>query len=967
MTAAIAIDRRNKLSALLIPLVAALVLLLASCGEEEKSIVDQPYVSQTDIVINEVLSSNTESAQAFDGRYYDWVELYNPSGKDYSLDKYYLSDDQETPYKCSLSGQTIRAHGYLIIYCSGLNMTDERGFLHTNFKLSASKGEIVCLSDEHGVSSLTVPECEPDKSYGLIGGKPMRLEKPTPGAPNEGGTAQTETGIVINEFMTSNTYTVYDCEGDYGDWVELRNTTGSEIDLSGYSLTDDTKKPYAFVFPEGSALPANGYLLIFCDGKNRTDRQGVMHTGFSLSALDEKLLLFAPDRTIADSVDIPQMPDNISCGRVRDEKTLCFFARPTPGGPNDTPPTKLSAGLRPDINDGVLISEVMSSSSNKKSPYKKDYIEIYNSTDSDVNLKGYAIMQTPVDAFFTFPEVTLMSGRYLLVYCDGTAKFSPKDLHAPIKISAGGERFYLKDASGKICDDFSSGKCRSNMSSGRVGNDTSRRVFFANPTPGEANSGEYFESYTPVPSFSVKSGLVDEGTSVALSAPEGCIIYYTLDGSKPDVNSPVYTEEIIIRENTVIRAAAAQQGFAISDCITQTYFTQNPHSLPIVSVSGPYGGLIGSKGILNNKDNFTEYPVHVEFFDEDCQKAVEFDCGVRHIGKYSLTMNQRSLKLILREIYGQNSVSYNFFPDSDSAPTTFSSLLLRPSGQDQVQGKMRDELIAAILRDQNIINYQEYRPCALYVDAQYRGLYYIREPINDDYIRNHYGIERGNFDLIKSQSYAQDGSLQEYNELTRFCEKNDFRDPDTYKYICSVVDIDSLINFWILETYFNNPDTGNIRCFKAKDGKWIWIPFDFDLCMYTTKYIKTFNFIESNMLNPEGHGYDKKNNAIIRKLMENTDFRDRFLTLYCWHIRHTFAPERTVPIMEKLADQIEGEMKLNYERWKYPSYSFWKKNGPDTLRSFLEQKPEIAMQQLCKRFNLTQEELSAYFTETSPF
>ena len=115
MTAAIAIDRRNKLSALLIPLVAALVLLLASCGEEEKSIVDQPYVSQTDIVINEVLSSNTESAQAFDGRYYDWVELYNPSGKDYSLDKYYLSYDQETPYKCSLSGQTIRAHGYLII------------------------------------------------------------------------------------------------------------------------------------------------------------------------------------------------------------------------------------------------------------------------------------------------------------------------------------------------------------------------------------------------------------------------------------------------------------------------------------------------------------------------------------------------------------------------------------------------------------------------------------------------------------------------------------------------------------------------------------------------------------------------------------------------------------------------------------------------------------------------------------
>ena len=967
MTASYAVDRRYKISSVLLLAAAALLLLLASCGEEEQPAVDQPYVSQTDIVINEVLSSNSESMQAFDGRYYDWVELYNPSDRDYPLDRYYLSDDQETPYKCSLSGQTVPASGYLIVYCSGLNMTDERGFLHTNFKLSASKGEVVCLSDEHGVSSLTIPECEPNQSYGLVDGKPTRLEKTTPGAPNSQGTEQKKTEVVINEFMTSNTYTLYDCEGDYGDWVELHNTTDRPVDLAGYSLTDDRAKPYAYEFAKGTVIPEDGYLLLFCDGKNKTDKQGILHTGFSLSPLDEKLILYAPDRSVADSAEIPDMPDNISCGRVKEEASLCFFARPTPGEPNDTPFTKLSAELRPDINNGVLISEVMAASSSKSAKYKNDYIEIYNATGSDVSMKGYALMQTPGEAFFTFPDVTLMSGKYLLVYCDGTSGQSAKDMHAPVRISTGGERFYLADASGRICDDFASGKCRANMSSGRIGKDTSRRVFFATPTPGSVNSSEYYEAFTPVPSVSVKGGLVAAGTDVTLSAPDGCKVYYTLDGSKPGKDSQVYKKKITVTQNTVLRAVAVRQGCAVSDCVTQTYFTENPHTLAIVSVSGSYGGLIGSGGILKKKDNFSEQAVHVEFFDESCRKAVEFDCGVRHIGKYTLNMDQRSLKLILREVYGQNSVSYNFFPECEGAPTTFSSLLLRPSGQDQARGKLRDEMIAAILRGQNVIDYQEYRPCALYVDAEYWGLYYIREPINNGYILNHYGLERGNYDLIKSQNHVQEGSMREYNALTSFCEKNDLKDPESYQYVCSQVDIDSLINFWILETYFNNPDTGNIRCFKAKNGKWKWIPFDFDLCMYTTKYIQYNNYISGNMLNPEGHGYDHKNNAIIRKLMENKDFRDRFLTLYCWHIRHTFAPERTVPILEHLAEQIDGEMKLNGKRWGYPSYKYWKKTGPDTIRSFLEQKPEVALKQLRQTFKLTEEELAAYDTDVSPF
>ena len=90
-------------------------------------------VSGNSPVINEVLCSNSASFKAYDGRFYDWIELYNPTSSEMPLDGYYLSDDAESLTKNPLSGQTIPAKGYLVIYCSGLNLTDERGFLHTPF------------------------------------------------------------------------------------------------------------------------------------------------------------------------------------------------------------------------------------------------------------------------------------------------------------------------------------------------------------------------------------------------------------------------------------------------------------------------------------------------------------------------------------------------------------------------------------------------------------------------------------------------------------------------------------------------------------------------------------------------------------------------------------------------------------------------------------------------------------------
>lgn len=959
--------KKRKMAVLfsLFMLGALCVVFLCACEEEKVSEVsDDPVLSGTDIVINEVLASNSQSAKAYDGRYYDWVELYNPTAAAVTLDGYYLSDNLEEIQKFPLDGQEIAAGGYLLIYCSGLNMTDQTGMLHTNFKLSAANGETLYLSNASSVSSVMVPPSKQDVSYGLDrrGREYVWYEIPTPGERNTGASQMLKNAVVINEYMISNTFTLYDCEGDYGDWVELYNPEDVPADLSGCGLTDDEKDPMRFVFPDGTVIDPDSYLLVYCDGKNKTDSSGVLHTNFSLSTADGSISLFTPNRILSCQVDIIELPDNISCGRVEGEEEMKLFPRPTPGKPNGTKWAELSARVTPDINDGVLISETLSASSNKRSKYKRDYIEIANMTKNAVSLGGYTLAQRPGEALFTFPEIVLQPSECVVVYCDGSLNTSDKShLHAPIKISTSGEDFFLANAQGKICDVFSSGKGRNGMSSGRIGRDTTQRVFFAVPTPGKVNSGKYYTSFAPVPEFSVDGGIVKSGTAVKLSVPKGYTIVYTTNGSEPTLSSKVYKSPIKIKKNTVIRAAAYAEKAILSECVTQTYLIKNPHTIPIVCLSGKKADLIDSGGIFNKVENWSENKVHFEFFDETGVKRVEFECGARHFGAYSLKLPQKGIKLSLREIYGQTEVSYPFFNENQNAATTFSTLLLRPSGQDQDRAKLRDEMIPAIIRGQIDIDYQEYRACALYVDAQYWGLYYIREHLGGEYLEQYYGYEEGSYDLIKSQMFVQEGSLTAYQKLTSFCKKNDLTVKENYDYICSVVDIDSLINFWTLETYFGNFDSGNIRCYKPKKGgKWRWMIYDMDWAMVGENAMRNKNYIDDHLLDPDGHGAAHFDNAIIRNLLKNEEFRERFLTLYCYHVQYTFAPERTVPIVTAMADNIDNEIKLNQNVWGKPRYKEWKDYSVPFLKKFLEEKPEVAYKQLQKSFRLKDSDLEKY-------
>ncbi|MBT7579663.1 MAG: T9SS type A sorting domain-containing protein [Candidatus Marinimicrobia bacterium] len=122
--------------------------------------------------------------------------------------------------------------------------------------------------------------------------------------------------VVINELMASNDITVFDEQGEYDDWLELYNTTSSNIDISGMHLTDDLSELTKWTIPAGTEIPPYGFLLLWAD---RNEADGSLHTNFKLNANGEHLALVSSDgTTILDDIVFSTQITDISFGRFPD-------------------------------------------------------------------------------------------------------------------------------------------------------------------------------------------------------------------------------------------------------------------------------------------------------------------------------------------------------------------------------------------------------------------------------------------------------------------------------------------------------------------------------------------------------------------------------------------------------------------------------------------------------------------------
>ena len=320
------------------------------------------------VYISELMARNGTTTAGPNGQYPDWIELCNTATLPVDLSGCGISDDIRKPYKFTFpQGTTIGAGEYLLLWCMADQMD---GYISLPFNLSGSKGDAVILVDQNGGILDMCEFTAQEKDSSMIRGYQANgdldtqsgfdlTDKPTPGYPNtSAGYAAFDKqrnpdvgvhDITFSEILSDGYRYHLDAKGvpdddDQGKWVELYNRSDQTVSLTGYSLSDNEKKPTKWVFPEGTSIAGKGYLILYMSGslplegkdeKSVTADMKARTLNFSVSGQGETLYLYNDKGTLIDRVTVPMSMACVSYARVGDTWGLC--ETPTQGAANTAP------------------------------------------------------------------------------------------------------------------------------------------------------------------------------------------------------------------------------------------------------------------------------------------------------------------------------------------------------------------------------------------------------------------------------------------------------------------------------------------------------------------------------------------------------------------------------------------------------------------------------------------------------
>ena len=209
-----------------------------------------PPGAYSQVVINEVQSSNNETIADEGGDYEDWIELYNTGSETVQIGHYALSDDYDDPYQWLLPAGTAIAPGeFLLVWASGKDRTSSGEPLHTNFRISTEGEEIILtdVTDGSTVDELPPTPIPSDHSYGRYpdGTDNWYLfSDPTPGAPNQ------DTGY---EGIADKPVFDWD-SGFYTEPFDLKITSGHPDDVIYYTTDGSMPTTDSYIYSRPIAI-----------------------------------------------------------------------------------------------------------------------------------------------------------------------------------------------------------------------------------------------------------------------------------------------------------------------------------------------------------------------------------------------------------------------------------------------------------------------------------------------------------------------------------------------------------------------------------------------------------------------------------------------------------------------------------------------------------------------------------------
>jgi hypothetical protein len=388
-----------------------------------------PVVEKEDVFINEVYSAGS-----------DWLELYNSGEATKDVSGYFIYHDAKDKYTLP-SNTTIPAKGFLVLTCDGTGTG-----LHTNFKLSSS-GETVYLETpaKKLIDMVAFPPLVDGQSYARYpDGDGLFTVTGTPTQGQSNGDAQSAaiTNVIKTPLVSST-------EDNIKVSATVKDAGGVSSVKLFYSLNNASYTSITMTMTSGGvfegtipATGADGTMKYYIEAKNVAGKT-------SLSPAD------APTNTYSFLINSDALPalfvnefmvSNVSC---------C-----------------------PDVENAVNEYD--------------DWIEIYNDSESAINLAGMYLSDDPADPFkFKIPDTddvkTTIAAKGFLVFWADQSK-SQGELHANFKLSSAGESVGIYYLDGRTIDQKSFSAQADDTSYGRTTDGGLPWKVFSVPTQGSSNN-----------------------------------------------------------------------------------------------------------------------------------------------------------------------------------------------------------------------------------------------------------------------------------------------------------------------------------------------------------------------------------------------------------------------------------------------------------------------------------------------
>ncbi len=600
----------------------------------------------------------------------------------------------------------------------------------------------------------------------------------------------------------------------------------------------------------------------------------------------------------------------------------------------------------------------------------EDFLELYNTGPTAVNLAGYWLSDNPANPQkFEIPAGTnVAAGGRVTILCSGEGEvpgglMDGGYLNTNFKVTqTAGEAIVFSSPTGALIESYTFGTDwtpnLADHSWARIPDGSGTWKVCTDPTPNAVNPGaaaaSVFNGYAPVPAFSVPAGYSAGPVNVTLTAPAGFSIRYTTNGYEPTATSTLYGAPIAINATTVLRARCFDASGALATGLTETntyLIGSDAHSILVVSVSGDNeedgewpGGWWGP----------AQEPAHVEFFYPDGSFWCEASGDANEHGNDSNAYPQKGFDYITRDQMGHSdAIEAELFHVKNR--DAYQRLIFKAAANDNYPssggGHIRDAYVQTLSHLAQLhVDERTNESCIVYLNGQYWGVYEYREKVDDlDFTEEYYDQPRHFVDFIKTWggTWVEYGSDADWQPLVNFITGSNMADPANYDYVTSVYNEMSLIDYVLLNSFVVCADwlNWNTAWWRGRhpdgDGRrWRYALWDMD---NTFGHGANYTGIPSQQpdadpCNPESLGDPggQGHIPIFNALLENETFWATYINRWADLSNTHFSCNRMHEVLDSMVAVIDPEMQRHIQRWG-GNYGGWQANVQE-IHDFIDDR-----------------------------